>query len=574
MTDGSCEVFDIVSLGNMGEAASHPIPNVRKAPAQKLRKEARQLGLSYLTGKCKPVPEKRFKMVPCNCHNECTKLNIEKRKDIFSKFWKSASWQVRSTFILQTVVLHRPKRSIGAHSRKKSSRVYTLNGLKVCKAVYLGTLCVSNTRVNYCLKKGNNGICSPDKRGKASPSNKTPAINIMKVKFFFDEYPKYVSHYTESNKQYLSPNLSTMKLYQEYLLKFPNNKVSFSVFLREFRKLNITIYKPKTDTCQTCDSIKQQLDKALDDDQRIKLIEERNVHHIKARLAREDLKLATENDDLNTLSFTFDMQKIQPIPHIQTSVVYYKRQLSIYNAGIHSLSDKQGHMMLWTENEGGKGCNEVCSSIYKFLCSINTDTIDKILTFSDTCGGQNRNKGILCFIMFACTKFNIKEWTHRYLEPGHSYLPNDRDFALIEKKKGKQDFFTLDDWIKIIEISNVKKPFKVVKMANSFVDIWSLTSKRWFKAFDDSGDRFNFLKLSWFQISEGSETFEYGTNDDISGTRRRYTYPLKNTEVMNEELETISSVRNISRPKYNDLLSLLQYIPEKHHGFFRNLSHD
>ena len=66
----------------------------------------------------------------------------------------------------------------------------------------------------------------------------------------------------------------------------------------------------------------------------------------------------------------------------------------------------------------------------------------------------------MAFVMFACDKFNIREWTHRYMEPGHSYLPNDRDFALIEKKKRKQDFFSLDEWIKIIEDSNAKKNFQ------------------------------------------------------------------------------------------------------------------
>ena len=224
----------------------------------------------------------------------------------------------------------------------------------------MGTLGISHTRVDYCLnKKGKKGICSPDKRGKSTPVNKTPASIIINIKKFFDDYPKYVSHFSDSNKQYLSPNLTIRKLHQDYLIKFPSNKISLSVFVKEYKKTNITIYKLKQDTCQKCDSIKQKLDKCADDNQRSQLIEEKEVHHTKAKLAREKLKLASECQDQNTLSFTFDMQKITPIPYIQTSVVYYKRQLSIYNTGIHSLSDKQGHMMVWTENEGGKGCNEV-----------------------------------------------------------------------------------------------------------------------------------------------------------------------------------------------------------------------
>ena len=94
------------------------------------------------------------------------------------------------------------------------------------------------------------------------------------------------------------------------------------------------------------------------------------------------------------------------------------------------------------------------------------------------------------------------------------------------------------------------------------------------KLFDDSGDRFNFLKLSWFSISKGSSTIEYGTNDDITGTRRRYTCPLKTNEFIDAELQNISLNKNISRAKYNDLLTLLKFIPHHHHDFFRNLPHD
>ena len=48
----------------------------------------------------------------------------------------------------------------------------------------------------------------------------------------------------------------------------------------------------ETNTCQKCDSIKQKLDKCVDDDQRSELIEETEVHHTK--LAREKLKLESE----------------------------------------------------------------------------------------------------------------------------------------------------------------------------------------------------------------------------------------------------------------------------------------
>ena len=160
------------------------------------------------------------------------------------------------------------------------------------------------------------------------------------------------------------------------------------------------------------------------------------------------------------------------------------------------------------------------------------------------------------------------------MESGHSYLPYDRDFGLIEKKKGKQNIYSLDDWIKIVESANSKNPFRTAKMAPEFRDVGSLVSQRHFKQFDEAGSRFNFMKLSWFSIKQDSDTIEYGNNDDVEGQRRKYKCPLKRNEEFPAESPSLPCCRKISKAKYDDLCSLLQYIPEQYHNFFKNLSHE
>ena len=327
----------------MGPATSPTPRKVRQQPLPEARKEARQTGKSYVTRKGKTIADKVFKMIPCNCKHQCKSIPLEKRKNIFKKFWSSGSWQVRSNFILQTVQMSKPERSIGPKSRKQMSRIYSLDGQRVCKPVYLGTLAISHTRVNYCLNhKGKDGLCSPDKRGKKTPANKTSSSAGNHIMNFLDAYPKYVSHYNNSQKHYFSPNTSIKKLHSEYLSKFPAYPVSFTIFQREFKKMNVNIYKPKTDTCQKCDYLQQNISKTEDIPTKDNLIKERDIHHAKAKRAREELKSATANESLNVLAFTFDMQKIQPIPFIQTSTVYFKRQLSIYNLGINTQARIQG----------------------------------------------------------------------------------------------------------------------------------------------------------------------------------------------------------------------------------------
>ena len=87
------------------------------------------------------------------------------------------------------------------------------------------------------------------------------------------------------------------------------------------------------------------------------------------------------------------------------------------------------------DRSGGHfGSAEICSSLYSFLQSISLHSYRKIKTFSDCCSGQNRNRNIIAFFMYICHKYQIEEWEHTYMESGHSYLPNDRDFSSIEKK--------------------------------------------------------------------------------------------------------------------------------------------
>lgn len=66
--------------------------------------------------------------------------------------------------------------------------------------------------------------------------------------------------------------------------------------------------------------------------------EARKVHHAMSErmreLTRNDLKEATTNENLEVI--TFDMQKVLAVPKLETSIVYYFRQLSLLNFGVHS----------------------------------------------------------------------------------------------------------------------------------------------------------------------------------------------------------------------------------------------
>jgi len=59
------------------------------------------------------------------------------------------------------------------------------------------------------------------------------------------------------------------------------------------------------------------------------------------------------------------MEKTLPLPNVPTSIGFYLSQLWLYNVGIHLRFSgiNNGYMHTWTENQAGRGCEEIISSL-------------------------------------------------------------------------------------------------------------------------------------------------------------------------------------------------------------------
>ena len=98
------------------------------------------------------------------------------------------------------------------------------------------------------------------------------------------------------------------------------------------------------------------------------------------------MTLAKTCDHLEAL--TFDMEKTLPLPKIPTNIVFYKRQLWLYNCGVHSGKTGKGFCYVWVEGTAGKGAQEVGSALRKHL-SLNLDLkVKELVLWSDSCGHQ------------------------------------------------------------------------------------------------------------------------------------------------------------------------------------------
>jgi len=306
------------------------------------------------------------------------------------------------------------------------------------------------------------------------------------------------------------------------------------------------------------------------ENEKTELEEKRAEHQKRADAARQLMRMRereTETDE-SLLGFTYDLQKTQPIPYLNTNRAYYSRQLSLFNLGIHRLNDKKAFMCVWHEAEGKRGSAEVASCIYEFLKINSMQNIRKIHSFSDSCGGQNRNRNIIAFKMWCCSHFNIDEWEHTYMESGHSFLPNDQNFGKIEQaKKRCREIFTMEDWIDVIGTAQRKNPFHVIPMREKFVNVNALTASRKFAIKNDDGNKFSFLNMKWFLVNKNSDIFHYKNSNCMTDAKMS----IKFVSTSSADLSLMNYDLCISEDKRRDLQSLMAYIPNYKHSFFENL---
>jgi len=90
-------------------------------------------------------------------------------------------------------------------------------------------------------------------------------------------------------------------------------------------------------------------------------------------------------------------------------------------------------MYIWDESIALRGPQEIGSCILNFVKNyVNTE---KLLMYNDQCGRQNRNikMALICNFIVYSGHLYPTQIDHKFLVSGHSYLPCDRDFGVIEK---------------------------------------------------------------------------------------------------------------------------------------------
>lgn len=536
------------------------------------------------------------------CRLKCkTKINEEKRQLIFKEFWSTADHTRQWDFIVRNVKEIKTKQvtvSAGSISRRLNSRNYSFKinkeEVKVCKAMFLNTLGISETWVTTALSKIR-GLTTllADQRGKHN--NRPERIKeVIKdsVRNHIIMFPVVPSHYVrkDSKKMYLEEGLNIKKMYRLYTDYCTDAQIIERATIRQYRDIfneefNISFFKPKKDQCDFCSVY------SLSDDKKKLEIQREYDTHIKNKTLARELKDADKiiaTDDKTVCVACFDLQKVLATPQSNVSDFYYKSKYSTYNFTVYDVGNNEGFCYVWHEKIAKRGPCEIASCLLKFIQTQKEKGVKSIIFYSDNCGGQNRNKFLFSMLSLASTTYQI-DITHRFLEKGHTQNEGDSMHAVIENAKKRQSvLYVPEQWVTLIRMAKTTgRIYNVTEMSqNDFFNFKDITDIESWKT-DENKKAFKISKIREVSVKSSAPVtifFKYVydlAESDILKIRflesdKKRGRPLKadKSHILPNYLKRLYNAElPVEEKKLKGLLWLCDKnkIPTMYHQFYRSL---
>lgn len=345
------------------------------------------------------------------------------------------------------------------------------NYLHVCRETFLNVLNITKHRIIGVFTKFKNGVSKVPVETRGGDHKQDKFGNKREsVLSFIKTLKGCESHYGrgKSSRTYLSSDLTIGKLFKMYNAEqtAENLKVKRSFFYKIFStKFNIGFSTPAVDECSTCLQLDSKIELHKGDQAKLEILKAHKVIHIKqAKSFFSHLKEKKRDCFL----MSYDCQKNLVLPKVSDQQAYYSRQLYCYNLSVtkgvssDSLTPENVSIYTWTENEAKKSSNEVASVVFNELTSVNLQGYTTIRLVADGCPGQNKNVNVLTMAA-KWLKVNappsIKHIELVFPVTGHSFLPADRVFGLIEQRlKKKKTILTPEEYHSVFaEHGTVKK---------------------------------------------------------------------------------------------------------------------
>ena len=598
----SVNISEVNCVGENVECAFCPPDNSKrkadKSQDRKTQKKLRNAGLSYVGHRGQYVPARYVKPVNCEtCQFKCSaKISSEMQASLCNHFWSLGSHEERTHFILKHVDESEITSCRGLKSKRSVYRHYSLpvdkTNIRVCKNMFLATLCVGKKTVEYNLqKRKGRQIPLQDQRGRSKSTCAASDDDIAFINSHIDSFPRVESHYCRksSGREYLGIDLNISKMYNLYRGKCQDSQrhpLCMSVYRAQFKKFNLAFHKPKKDQCSACFAYDLKVKaKSANEDDHLK-----HAHHINIKTVSREEKAkdkANAQAEISKLTAvcTFDLQKVLETPSAEASPLYYKRKLSLYNLTVFDLVSKDTYCMLWDETNGARGSCEIFSCLEKYIETLPA-TVSNVILFSDACAGQNKNQFLTCALhnILQSQKSCLLQIHQKYLQSGHTQMEVYSVHATIERAAKGSSIFVPRDWVNVIALARKKNPYTVLPMSHGDMkDVKGFTKSMKYnlKVFTN-GEKVQWRKIKSIKLS--CNTFVVEVWYDLRTEPFLLDLKMKRATKRNSDVSDATPAfvpfagkykerRLISSAKKADLLDLCRtgIIPEEHHSFYEAL---
>lgn len=471
------------------------------------------------------------------------------------------------------------------------------NEYVVCRVAFCSLFGISDKRLRRLTQHLAQNITSPvDKRGRHKKHFRISDEIREQIDAHIRSFPRRKSHYSRCDnikRYYLSSDLSIKKMWLLYLQKFEpdqyllvkGNKASKPLvkydFYREYflTHFNMTFGFPRSDTCAKCDALSTSISNETDTVVLQNLKMEHGLHLQKAETFRNFLKESKEKakTSVTHTTISFDFQQNLPLPKLTVGAAFYSRQLWLHNMSIHCTSKKIGTMYVFTENDGAKCPNEVATCVDHYIRNYVDKNVETIDVFTDNCAAQNKNITLCKFFVSLIECGRFKEIRHIFPEPGHSYLPSDQDFAIIEKEARRHEVvYDTRGWIDII--CKASHSFQVVHMTYQDFKDYHSHFQHYYRKVPRSANGSKFA-ISKYKELHYSHAFpgQVAVCAEMAMDETNYTkFNFKKQNHSCPDMSNIASLFSNSRPiteaKLKDIEKLKKFVPAVYHPFYNSLN--
>jgi len=368
----------------------------------------------------------------------------------------------------------------------------------------------------------------------------------------------------------LEPNIRSYNaLHKIYMYLEWCDPLGHQMLRSECNNLNIALYQPKTDQCDTC--LGHEAGNVSDEifDLHIKRKETAREH--KSADKAKAIESAREQDAPRRPRYhviTMDLHSFLLSPSLNASCMFYKTKLCCHNFTLYNIATKDVVCYFWNEGQGELTANVFASCVVDCVSSLASPG-DTVVIYSDGCTYQNRNATLSNALLDVSVKhdLNIEQ---KYLERGHTQMDVDSVHSVIERALKHRAIYIPADYVYVLRTTRTSHPYEVKYLDYTFFkDFSGVKYYQSIRPGNKVGDPQVTNIKSLRYTPEGRLLFKLEMDDDWEQLPRRSRRDID----CQDPVPMYTEPRKIKSTKYKHLQETKSVIPPDYHSFYDLLPH-